>query len=301
MLAPIALFVYNRPMHTRRTLEALRRNREAAESELFIFSDSPKNECAVDGVAGVRDIIKNVKGFRNICITERNKNYGLAMSIIEGVNGLCEEYGRIIVLEDDLLVSPHFLTYMNTALDRYEPYERVMQISGHMFPVKSKTDTDTVFLPFTTSWGWAVWQRAWKHFDPHMSGYEKLCVDPSLRQMFDLDGSYPYFDMLEAQKNGKIDSWAIRWYLSVFMNGGLTLFPVRTLVKNIGFDCSGTHCGKSEKQSSIDLDFSVRRYPERCVNNEFKKAVFDYFSRSQKDSKISFIEKLRVLSKNVVR
>lgn len=130
-----------------------------------------------------------------------------------------------------------------------------MQISSHMFPVELKAETDAIFLPFTTSWSWATWQRAWKHFDPEMSGYEILRKDRRLRHQFDLNGAYSYFTMLEAQRNGQIDSWAIRWYLSVFTQKGLTLYPVQSLVGNTGFDGSGTHCGI---QDVLAIDFSNR-------------------------------------------
>ena len=174
-------------------------------------------------------------------VVERSRNLGLANSIIEGVTRLCTERGRVIVVEDDLTVSRHFLEYMNQALDRYADDERVMQVSGYMFPVSLGTETDALFLPLTTSWGWACWQRSWKKFDPGGSGREALSRDPSMRRRFNLDGAYDYAGMLDAQAAGKIDSWAIRWYLSVFLRGGLVLYPARTLVRNLGFDDSGTH------------------------------------------------------------
>lgn len=240
-IAPIILFVYNRPWHTRQTVEALQRNDLAAESELFIYSDGPKSEDDNKVVAEVRKYVKSIEGFKQIKVIERENNIGLAKSVITGVTEIIDKYGKIIVLEDDLVTSPYFLNYMNKALDRYENDEKVMQISGHMFPVDLNIDTDAVFLPFTTSWGWATWKRAWDHFDTEMTGYEKLKADSSLRKRFNLDGAYPYFQMLEYQREGRVDSWAICWYLSVFMKEGLTLFPRKTLVQNIGFDGSGTH------------------------------------------------------------
>jgi len=239
--APIILFTYNRSWHTRQTVEALQRNDLAKESELFIYSDGPKSEADKKSVAEVREYVKSIDGFKQIKLIERESNMGLAKSIIAGVSEILDKYGRIIVLEDDLITSPYFLEYMNNALSLYENNEKVMQISGHMFPVELNADADAVFLPFTTSWGWATWKRAWVHFDADMTGYEKLKSDKALRKKFDLDGGYPYFEMLEHQREGRVDSWAICWYLSVFMKDGLTLFPRETLVQNIGFDGSGTH------------------------------------------------------------
>jgi hypothetical protein len=260
--APIALFVYNRPWHAQRTVEALQKNEPAKESEFFIYSDGPKDDAANEKVGEVREYIKTISGFKQVNIIEREENYGLANSIIAGVTELCERFGRCIVLEDDLLVSPHFLEYMNEALVRYENEELVVQISGHMFPVELETETDAVFLPFTTSWGWATWERAWEHFDPLMSGYALLKRDRGLKHRFNLEGSYDYFYMLEAQAKGKIDSWAIRWYLSVFMRGGLTLFPKKNMVRNIGFDRSGAHCTTSGMRFTAELsDFRISKYP----------------------------------------
>ncbi len=137
-----------------------------------------------------------------------------------------------------------------------------MQVSGYMFPVDLDADTDAVFLPFTTSWGWATWSRAWRRFDPQMSAFERLSADPALRRTFNLEGAYDYFDLLRRQKRGQVDSWAIRWYLSVFMQGGLTLYPVRSLVQNIGFDGSGTHGADGTfDQGPLAATFRVERFP----------------------------------------
>jgi hypothetical protein len=195
-------------------------------------------------------------------LIERPTNWGLARSVIAGVSEVCESHGRVIVLEDDLVVSRYFLDYMNDALNRYESEERVMQISAHMFPVPPAGKSDAAFLPMTTSWGWATWQRAWKIFDPHMRGFNQLAADPRMRKAFDLDGSYPYFRMLQAQRDGGVDSWAIRWWLTVFIEGATSLFPAQSLVQNIGFDGSGTHCGTAEGPEFRIGDFRVLVYPD---------------------------------------
>jgi hypothetical protein len=262
--APIALFVYNRPVHMRRTIEALQRNELAEESDLFIFSDAPKTLEATEAVCKVREYIKTITGFRSVSILERDKNWGLANSIIDGVSRLCNEYGRVIVLEDDLLPSAYFLEYMNNALDRYEGDSRVMQVSGHMFPVDLDVSTDALFLPITTTWGWATWRRAWARFDPDMGNYERLMSDPEMIRRFDLDGAYPCLTMLESVRAGKIDAWGIRWYLSVFMNDGLVLFPAKSLIENKGFDAEGTNCGpdsNSVLMSQPTSVFRVRNFP----------------------------------------
>lgn len=261
--APVLLFVYNRPDHTRQTVEALRRNTCAATSDLVVYSDAPRTPAAAESVDEVRRYIRTITGFGSVTIVERSTNLGLANSIIDGVSTYCRERGRVIVVEDDLATSPNFLEYMNRALTRYEDEPRVMQVAGYMFPVRLGINEDALLLPFVTSWGWATWERAWQHFDPDASGYDQLEKDRRQRRRFDLDGHYRYFRMLRAQRMGTADSWAIRWYLSVFLREGLVLFPSKSLVRNLGFDGSGVNCAVSEfKQNDLDPQFRVTTMPD---------------------------------------
>jgi GT2 family glycosyltransferase len=243
LLAPIAIFVYNRPDHLTQTIEALRNNTEAKTSELFVFADAAKYAVDTDAVNEVRRCIRHISGFAAVHVVERRENYGLANSIIAGVDEMCERFGRVIVLEDDLIVSPNFLTYMNAALERYAGDESVYQVSGYAFPVNHSGSDKAKFLPVTTSWGWGTWKRAWVKFANTERDFEVLRNNRSLRRRFDLGGAYPYYAMLQRQRAGRVDSWAIRWYLSVFINRGLVLYPATSHVKNIGFDGSGRHCG----------------------------------------------------------
>jgi hypothetical protein len=274
--APVALFVYNRPMHTRQTVEALLSNSGAAQSALYVFSDAPRDAAASQAVAKVRSYIRGIAGFKSVTIIERETNYGLARSITEGVTQLCDEYGRVIVLEDDLVASPHFLAFMNNALTRFEHEDRVMQIAGYMFPVNLNIREDALFLPFISSWGWATWQRAWLHFDAEAKGYKKLAKDRDLIRKFDLGGHYSYFKMLRSQQRGKADSWAIRWYLSVFLRNGLALYPRKTLVQNIGFDGSGVNCAVSSiEESRLDMNFKVQNLPDEIEISLAQDAVME--------------------------
>ncbi len=274
--APIALFVYKRPFHTERVIDSLRTNVEAGSSELFIFSDSAKSDADEQSVKDVRKFLRTIKGFKAVNIVERPSNLGLADSVVIGVTKLCDDYGRVIVVEDDLIVSPHFLAYMNAALERYKNNLDVMQISGYQFPVEIESDDDALFLPFTTTWGWGTWKRAWNHFDNTIAGYDTLEKDRSLRKRFDLDDSYPYFRMLKKRKRGAVDSWGIVWYLSVFLREGLTLYPKKSLVKNIGFDGTGTHCGSQDEKDAIDATFQVLTYPFMKINLHARDIVFNY-------------------------
>ena len=247
--APIALFVYNRPEHARRTLERLKQCEGFDQSPLVIFCDGPKTSRDVEPVRRVRRTVRAIFG-EKADIIEADSNQGLADSIIKGVTALCAEYGRVIVVEDDLVVGRSFLTYLNAALEKYAVKERVMQVSAHMFPIPEfSMKREAFFLPFTTSWGWATWQRAWSHFDTDATGWKILKSDLQIRKRFNLDGAYDYFSMLKKQMAGQVDSWAIRWYWSVFKVDGLVLFPPQTLVENIGFDGSGTHGWRGSRRN----------------------------------------------------
>ena len=258
------------------TVEALQGNGLASESELFIFADAAKNAGAVGSVRKVKEYIGGIGGFKTVTIIEHVQNQGLARALIEGITRLSSDHGRVIVLEDDVVTSPGFLEYMNSALDQYGGEDRVMQVAGHMFSVDIELEEDALFLPFISSWGWATWERAWRHFDPLAGGYDRLLADSALRRKFDLDGHYKYFRMLQAQQRGNSESWAIRWYLSVFLRNGLALYPKKTLAKNIGFDGSGVNCNVSEfDQRDIDRTFRVTRRPKKIEISAKAGVVFN--------------------------
>ena len=239
-LAPIALFVYNRPAHTRRTLEHLARCAGFSASRLVVFCDGPKSSGDTDAVHAARRVVHELAAAAEI--VEATANRGLAASIIGGVGRLVGESGRVIVVEDDLIVHPAFLEFLNAGLDRFADAERVMQVSGHLVPVPSFANRrDALFLPFTTTWGWATWERAWQHFNPDVSGSVVLDRDGAMRRRFNLDESYDYAFMMALQRAGAIDAWGPRWYWSVFACNGLVLFPPQSLVQNAGMDGSGTN------------------------------------------------------------
>lgn len=264
--APIVLFVYNRLAHTRRTIISLQQNISASEHELFIFSDGPKKGQEV-AVSEVRKYIESVGGFKKVTIIKSKKNKGLAKSVIDGVTQIVDRYGKVIVLEDDIVCAPGFLNYMDEGLQCYEDCKKVYSISGYSFlEEKEKSDvSDTYLLSLISSWSWATWKDRWDYFDSKAKGYKKLCKDKELRKKFNYSDSYDWATMLVKQmksrytffkpRRKKIDSWAIRWYWSVFKNNGLSVFPRDSLVVNVGMDGSGTHCGVFEKEPS---DFSQK-------------------------------------------
>ena len=239
--APVVLFVYNRLLHLQKTIDALQTNNEAASSLLYIFSDASKNIEDQNAVSEVRQYLRKISGFSTVHIIERKENYGLARSIIKGVTEVCQEHGRVIVIEDDMVVSPYFLKFMNDALALYEHDEGVISISGYQYPVKADWP-ETFFLKGADCWGWATWKRGWDLFEPDGRALLREITEQKLTYRFDFNGSYPYTKMLKDQIKGRNNSWAIRWYASAFLKDKLTLYPGHSLVLNIGNDNTGTHC-----------------------------------------------------------
>ena len=244
-LAPVVMFAYKRLDHLQRMIESLSSNPESADTEVHVYCDGLKNPQDRAAVESVRRYVLTIAGFAAVHPVFRARNLGLAQSIISGVSELLREHAHVIVLEDDLVLSPHFLRYMNQALTRYERNERVASIHGYCYPVGSDLP-ETFFLRGADCWGWATWARAWRHFDADGQRLLSELRRRSLTTAFDLDGSFPYTAMLEDQVAGRNDSWAIRWHASCFLKELLTLYPGRSLVANIGNDSSGTHCGSTD-------------------------------------------------------
>jgi hypothetical protein len=276
--APIALFIYKRPEHANRTIASLKACLGFEESPVYVFADGPKTEADVPAVQATRAAARELLGSRAIFV-EQDQNRGLAVSIIAGTTELCERHGRVIVVEDDLVLAPSFLRFLNEGLERYEGEPRVMQVAGYMFDVPSLArQQEALFLPMTTSWGWATWKRAWDQFDPSASGWRQRLVGAEAKR-FDLGGRYDYSGMLKRQMSGGIDSWAIRWWYSVFVQGGLVLYPPRTLVVNVGFDGTGTHGRLSLPAHQAQLEAGTAfDFPTLVEESPEKEHVFEAIS-----------------------
>lgn len=294
-LAPIALFVYNRPEHTRRTVEHLLKNPEAAETDLHIFADGPKTPNA-PGVQEIREYIRTISGFRSIAIYEQNQNLGLVKSTIFGMDAICRRDGKVIMVEDDLCVSPNFLGFLNAGLDLYENDDEVISINGYTYPIEVADDEGlpaTFFMKGADCWGFATWRRGWDLFEADGA---KLLAEIKARNLswaFDRQGSFPYTRMLEDHVNGKIDSWSIRWYAAAFLKDKLTLYPRRSLVQNIGHDGSGTNCGSSSTYDVAleDKMTTLERIPTQ-ENPVFVRKVADFFVKSRQPRTVTLEEAL---------
>ena len=283
MLAPIILFVYNRPKHTETVLNALKKNTLAKDSLLYVFSDAAKKERDFENVNNVREIINKIDGFKEVIVTEAETNLGCADSIISGVTKVINEHRKVIIIEDDVLTSPNFLEFMNEALDKYENDERICSISGFV-PNEKMADVckDFVFLTYrNSSQCWATWKNRWNDIDWDMLQWETIKKDRNLWKKLQKGGQdAPY--LLKLQTEGFIDSWAIRFYANNVLKDKLTLFPTKTFVENIGFDGSGTHCGnvKNRKKMLTEIDQKVDfSFPDEL---DFDSKINELFASNYK-------------------
>ena len=258
-IAPIVIFVYNRLNHTQETIKALQKNYLAKESRLIIISDAPKSNSDNASVLRVREYIREISGFKYVELIEREQNYGLAKSIIEGVTSIVNEYGKIIVLEDDLVTNKYFLQYMNYCLNFFNENRKVWHISGWTYPIQFSEGKDFFFWGTMNCWGWGTWRDRWEQFEKN-TDYLIETFSKNDIKTFNLNNSHNFWSQVIANRKGKINTWAIYWYASIFKNNGLCMNPTRSYVLNIGNDGSGVHCGtndvyKSELKENNEISF----------------------------------------------
>ena len=279
-LAPVIMFVYNRLDSVEQTIENLKRNELAEQAELFIFSDAAKKESQVENVSLVRNYSHKIDGFKSVHIIEAEKNKGLAKSVITGVTEIINEKGKVIVVEDDLITSPQFLTFMNDALDFYEDEKKIWSISGYQFPFElPETYTKSVYVAYrSSSWGWATWKDRWETIDWEVKDYSSYKYNP-LRIAKFCKGGTDLDKMLRYQMQGKIDSWAIRWCYNQCKQDKYTIYPVKSLVNNIGTDGRGTHCDPTSVRfrqtlaTSFKYEFEHNLPADREVMKKYRKIV----------------------------
>jgi hypothetical protein len=277
-LAPVVMFVYNRPEHTKKSLDSLKQNKLAAESILYVFADGPKTGATAaykEQLEATRRLVKNTTGFKDVIVFEKEFNLGLARSVISGVSEIVNKHGKVIVLEDDLVLSPYFLEFMNEGLRTFQNSPNIYSINGYMFDLNALNNPDkVVLLPYTSTWGWATWQSRWRVFNTEMPGRDFLKSNPFLKTRFNL-GDYSYTNMLDFGNN----AWGIKWYFSVFTRGGLNVYPSRSLVRNIGFDGSGTN-GKGPDQKPADFkDLKINVTQTEQMDLEFFDAFINHFKK----------------------
>ena len=273
-LAPIILFVYNRPIHTKKTIECLKKNDLANISELIIYSDMYKNYKDKKDVIKVRKLIKSISGFKKVSIIERKENYGLAKNIINGVTEVLDINSSAVILEDDIETGKYFLRFMNEALNRYKSNSNIWHISGWNYPINIKDikeDYKDAFLwKVMNCWGWATWSNKWSKFEKNPSELILNWNKDKIKK-FNLDGNYNFWEQVENNFKGISDTWAIFWMITIFENNGYCMNPVKSYVYNSGNDNSGENANKTKNYNSIINDKMIKSWPS--IDDNFKNII----------------------------
>ncbi|MCC7380159.1 MAG: glycosyltransferase [Chitinophagaceae bacterium] len=271
--APLLIFTFKRLETLKETIAALQKNKLAGDTEVFIFSDGAKKKEDIEIVEEIRKYLETIKGFKKVTIFAKPVNEGLANSIIGGVTKIINEYGSVIILEDDLVTSTNFLVFMNEALHYYENNKQIFSIAGYTPAIKGTKD-DVYFTMRGSSWGWATWKGRWNEVSWEIKNYDVLEKDNIFRKEFNKMGS-DMFKMLKDQMNGKINSWAIRWVYHQFRVQKYTVFPSVSKVQNIGMGKGATHTKHSSNRFTTKLDcsdnFTFRFIDQPVINNAYLK------------------------------
>lgn len=291
MLSPIVLFVYNRPWHTQKTIEALLKNEMIEDSILYIFADGPKDDAdktSLQKIADVRSIIHKIKGPKQIIITERDTNMGLDTSIINGVSKVMAEHHKCIVLEDDIVTQPLFLRFMNDCLNKYQNNRKVWMIGGYNIRIKFPWwfHSDVYFVHRCNSWGWGMWEDRWEEIDWSVSDYHQFLNDEKQKKIFCRCGE-DMLPMLIDQMTHAVPAWDIRFDYTLMKNNGLVLRPTKTLVINYGLDGSGIHCGIEDNIAAASEINNSRNYTIQLPSNAYCYSIIEksfrrYFSPKEK-------------------
>ena len=278
--APIVLFVYNRPNHTKLVLDALALNFGAKDSVLFIYADGPKPGITAEQqqlMDETRILVQSETRFKKTTVIVRNVNYGLFRNVSEGVSEVLGLYGKVIVLEDDTLPAPGFLKFCNDGLIMYQNSPNVYSVNGYQHPINTNR-VETILLPFINSWGWATWSEKWGLLDPSPVELELMRNNNFVKSRFNL-ADYDFVHMFENKK-----SWAIKWYFKVFSYNGLNVFPTQSLVVNIGFDGSGENSGSDYQMPYLFKGEIEVNYTER-IDIPFYGKVLSFFDKSKKNER----------------
>ena len=277
-MSPICLFVYKRYETTKLMLESLLACPECAESDLYVFMDEARDDAESKAVEKVRAIFDDLQGFKEVHPFPARMNKGMANSIIDGVTKVLSENEDVIVLEDDIVVSPDFLTFMNAALKTYRDRRDIWSISGYtpnLAELDSRDPQGVFLVPRAQCWGWATWRDRWEMVDWKVTDYKKLAKNHKARHHFDLGGN-DLFRTLEMEHNERIESWAVRWAYAASKNNMMTVNPIQSKTQNIGLKSSKSHVGWHDERHNVDLhgnttvlDPNVQ--PDKILMAAFKK------------------------------
>lgn len=295
MLAPIILFVYNRLFHTKKTIEALKQNLLASESQLYIYSDGYKNDKDKETVIEVRNYLKTIKGFKKISIIEQTENKGLSKSIIHGITEIINKYEKAIILEDDIVTSPYFLNFMNDSLNFYQGIKKIWHISGWNYPIANENLQSTFLWRTMNCWGWATWKDRWEKYEKNPKKLINTFTKDDINR-FNLDGATNFWEQVSKNKKNEMNTWAIFWYAIIFQNNGLCLNPSKSFVDNIGFDGSGTNTGYRDNYTNNLLIYDYKiTFPKNLKEDRIATDRIKLFFREQNNPNLTFSKNLNKL------
>lgn len=280
--SPVVLFVFNRLEQTRITITALQENNLASCTDLIIYSDGPRSAEDNDPVHKVRQYITTVSGFKSIKIFEREKNFGLASSIMSGLTEQFKNYESLIVLEDDVLVSKSFLSFMNDCIYKFNDEKDVWHISGWNYPLSTSFEGDVFKWQVMNCWGWATWKDRWCKFERNpVEQYNKLLENNLLKFDLGIKGlfSSQVLDNIQSEKK----TWAVFWYLTIYLNAGRCINPIISFTENIGHDGSGVHSGSynPHKQLKLNVKYDLDLEVDEQISFEVEAAIYKYLKRER--------------------
>lgn len=274
-LAPIAVIAFNRPDLLKATLDSLAHNPLAENSDLFIFIDGARENRPgeKEKVQQVKTVAEAATGFNSVTVKASEQNKGLAKSIIGAASELINQFGKVIVVEDDLYLSPSFLTFMNTMLEAYRNDSRIMQVTGYSAKIRhpERFHCDYYLTRRAHSWSWGTWKDRWETVDWEVKDFDELAASKEKQKAFCEYGSDLY-GMLKGWKMGKNDSWFIRFCYSMYKQGCFTIAPIRSLVRNDGFGVEATNC-KSYNRYVVDFYSSYKEEWDLSKHIEWNKTL----------------------------
>lgn len=288
-LSPIIYICYNRLEHTKKSLSSLKKNKLAKKSNIIIFSDEAKSPKEDKKVLNIRNYLKKLKGFKSKKLILRNKNFGTKFNIVSAINYTFKKFDRAIIIEDDLIVSKSFLTFMNECLNKYKDKKNIWHINGWSYPFMKKSSNDINFLRSMNCWGWATWKDRWKHLSLDDERLIKKFTNKKIHK-FNIFSTMDHFSQIIRNKRKTLSSWAVYWHATIFLKKGICIYPKFSMVRNIGFDGSGRMSSQYQYKSYINNNFKKYQFNDHIVLDE--KLINQEF--------LYYFQKKRILRKIVI-
>ena len=299
MYSPIALFTYERLDILKKTVNYLKKNTISSKTDLYIFSDGPKDKLNSKNIKKVRLYLERITGFQSKTIIKRKINIGLERNLIKGLEYIFKNHERVIVLEDDIATSKYFLQYLNDALNEYQHAKSVCQVSGYSFLEKDsiKYDLDDLyFIKGADCLAWGTWKNRWALFTNDALSLSSEIRNKKLVGQFNRNNNYNFFKMLLDKSRNNNNSWAICWYAKNFLENKYTLYPLNSLASHLGNDINATNYIPS-KNDSLEVKIHKESIKVKKIPIYEKVNTFNAYNEFLKKSKGNFLERIKCFLK----